>query len=84
MMTKLQDKEVKLEMILKEMETVVIAFSGGVDSSLVLKKAIDVLGINNVKAVIVKSELFRNEEFNQAIQLGNTLNADIVETEIED
>lgn len=26
MMTKLQDKEVKLEMILKEMETVVIAF----------------------------------------------------------
>ena len=82
MMTKLQDKEVKLEMILKEMETVVIAFSGGVDSSLVLKKAIDVLGSNNVKAVIVKSELFRNEEFNQAIQLGNTLNADIVETEI--
>lgn len=84
MMTKLQDKEVKLEMILKEMETVVIAFSGGVDSSLVLKKAIDVLGSNNVKAVIVKSELFRNEEFNQAIQLGNTLNADIVETEIEE
>lgn len=34
--------------------------------------------------MIVKSELFRNEEFNQAIQLGNTLNADIVETEIEE
>ena len=32
--------------------------------------------------MIVKSELFRNEEFNQAIELGSTLNADIVETEI--
>ncbi|WP_458048142.1 hypothetical protein, partial [Klebsiella pneumoniae] len=35
------------------MESVVIAFSGGVDSSLVLKKAINVLGKENVKPVVV-------------------------------
>lgn len=84
MLTETLNKEQKLENILKDMNKVVIAFSGGVDSSLVLKKAVDVLGHTNVKAVIVKSELFRHEEFNQAIQLANQLNAPIIEAEIEE
>ncbi|MEB5782547.1 ATP-dependent sacrificial sulfur transferase LarE [Staphylococcus pseudoxylosus] len=84
MLTDTLNKEQKLENILKDMNKVIIAFSGGVDSSLVLKKAIDVLGHANVKAVIVKSELFRHEEFNQAIQLANQLNAPIIEAEIEE
>lgn len=84
MLTETLIKEQKLENILKDMNKVVIAFSGGVDSSLVLKKAVDVLGHANVKAVIVKSELFRHEEFNQAIQLANQLNAPIIEAEIEE
>ena len=60
------------------MRSVVIAFSGGVDSSLLLKKAIDVLGAEHVKPVVVKSELFRNEEFNQAIELGRSLGVDVL------
>lgn len=84
MLTDTLNKEQKLENILKDMNKVIIAFSGGVDSSLVLKKAVDVLGHANVKAVIVKSELFRHEEFNQAIQLANQLNAPIIEAEIEE
>lgn len=84
MLTETLNKEQKLENILKDMNKVVIAFSGGVDSSLVLKKAVDVLGHANVKAVIVKSELFRHEEFNQAIELANQLNAPITEAEIEE
>lgn len=84
MLTETLNKEQKLENILKDMNKVVIAFSGGVDSSLVLKKAVDVLGHTNVKAVIVKSELFRHEEFNQAIELANQLNAPIIEAEIEE
>ncbi|MDW8569529.1 ATP-dependent sacrificial sulfur transferase LarE [Staphylococcus shinii] len=84
MLTDTLNKEQNLENILKDMNKVIIAFSGGVDSSLVLKKAIDVLGHANVKAVIVKSELFRHEEFDQAIQLANQLNAPIIEAEIEE
>lgn len=81
-MTELNNKELKLDTLSKDMKSVVIAFSGGVDSSLVLKKAIDVLGTENVKPVVVKSELFRNEEFNQAIELGRELGVEVMEAEM--
>ena len=76
------EKDQKLTEIIKPLGTVLVAFSGGVDSSFVLKKAIDVLGKYNVKGVIVKSELFREEEFNAARTLGKSLNVEIIETEI--
>ena len=32
--------------------------------------------------MVVKSELFRNEEFNQAIELGRSLGVEVLETEM--
>ncbi|GGC85185.1 adenine nucleotide alpha hydrolase [Thalassobacillus devorans] len=72
----------KLEEILKEMETIVIAFSGGVDSTFLLKVAIDTLGRENVLAVTADSETYPLEELQEAKQLAEKLHArhEIIET----
>jgi uncharacterized protein len=48
----LQRKYETLKKILKEIESVVVAYSGGVDSTFLLKAAVDTLGADNVLACI--------------------------------
>ncbi len=48
----LKDKHEQLQKILKELGRVAIAYSGGVDSSFLLKAAVDTLGSENVLACI--------------------------------
>ncbi|WHY68109.1 ATP-dependent sacrificial sulfur transferase LarE [Neobacillus sp. SuZ13] len=68
-------KYTKLQEILKEMRTVVIAFSGGVDSTFLLKAALDTLGRENVLAVTADSETYPFEELQEAIKLTEQLGA---------
>lgn len=78
----LQEKYKKLQAILREMESVVIAFSGGVDSTFLLKAALDVLGTEQVLAVTADSETYPSGELEEAKKLARELGAphQVIET----
>ncbi|MCQ2011080.1 ATP-dependent sacrificial sulfur transferase LarE [Sporolactobacillus sp. STSJ-5] len=81
-MSTLTEKKQALVDQLKKMNRVVVAFSGGIDSTLVLKMALDTLGKDNVLAVVANSELFTNEEFDKAVSLAKDLGAVVKKTEL--
>jgi uncharacterized protein len=70
----LEEKYQKLQKIIKELESVVVAFSGGVDSTLLLKVAHDVLGDQAI-ALTSKSEIHSKQELKDADQLAESIGA---------
>src|ERR1051326_5391136 len=68
----LAEKYARLQAILREMGQVVIGYSGGVDSTLVMKVAHDVLGENAV-AVTGDSEAFPQGEVEAALQVAEAM-----------
>ena len=68
-MPTLEEKHRKLIELLKEMSGLAVAYSGGVDSTLLLRVAADVLGRDRVLAVTATSDLYPQRELEEARRL---------------
>ncbi|TDF99654.1 ATP-dependent sacrificial sulfur transferase LarE [Paenibacillus piri] len=74
-MESMEQKYQKLGDILRSMDKVVVAFSGGVDSAFLLKAALEFLGPDRVLAITADSETYPVREKEEAIALAKELNA---------
>lgn len=77
----LREKRKKLQSIIRSLKSVVVAFSGGVDSTLVLTVAHSVLG-KNVLAVTARSDSLPQRELEEAKRLAEAMGVEhrIIET----
>lgn len=82
-MSTLAAKKANLTNLLQGLKKVTVAFSGGIDSTLVLKMALNVLGKDNVTAVVANSELFTDEEFDKAVSLAEEMGATVQTTTLD-
>jgi pyridinium-3,5-biscarboxylic acid mononucleotide sulfurtransferase len=84
--TDTRSKYAALRQILSEMDSVMVAYSGGVDSSFLLKVAFDVLG-DRVLAVTANSDSYAEGELEEATRVAGEIGAHhlVVDThELED
>jgi len=79
----MEQKAAQLKKILSSMNNVLVAYSGGVDSTLLLKIAQDVLG-NQVSAVIVTGPTLPDKELLQAREIITALGIPLIEMESQE
>lgn len=79
----LDEKFERMKEIIGSLERVAVAFSAGVDSTFVLKVALDVLGRENVTAVTGKSDSLAAAEFDESVRLTELVGVEhvVIETD---
>ncbi len=76
----MQAKYERLQALLRDMESVLVAYSGGVDSALLLKVAYDVLGERAV-GTIAASPAYAEEETQEAIETARQMGVPLITLE---
>jgi uncharacterized protein len=74
----LEEKYERLQGLLRDLKSVAVAFSAGVDSTFLLRVAIDTLGPQNVVAVTGRSDSLAQAEFEEARTLAGAVGAEHV------
>ncbi len=80
----LNQKHNSLKQILESLGKVVVAYSGGVDSTFLLKAAVDTLGAQNVLACIGVSASLARSQYEQAIRNAKVIGAEVLETQVDE
>ncbi len=81
-MDAVQEKYTSLQTDLRALGRVLVAFSGGVDSSFLLKAAADSVGKENCLAVIGVSPSLSQQQHDQARQVAEQVDAPLLEVEV--
>jgi uncharacterized protein len=78
------EKYNSLQDILKKLGRVVVAYSGGVDSTFLLKVAVDTLGAENVLACISVSPSLAKSQYKQAVKIAKDICAPLRTIELNE
>lgn len=73
----IEEKHNRLIQILKKLGKVVIAYSGGTDSSFLLKSAVDTLGPENVLACIAAGPLLPQRQYTEAVNMAKEIGVEL-------
>ncbi len=71
----------RLQAILRDLSSVLVAYSGGVDSALLLKVATDTLGTERAAGALASSPAYDDEETAKAVRAAEEMGARLVRVE---
>ncbi len=80
----MNEKQSRLGKAIRGLGRVVVAYSGGVDSTLLLKVCVDVLGAENVLAVIATGPTLANSQLGGAIENAKQMGAEVEQIETDE